>query len=319
MSVATHIEVNKPDAPALIAIVGPTAVGKTSAAIRLARDLGGEVVSADSRYLYRGMDIGTAKPTEAEMAGVPHHLIDILEPTDDYSLALYQRDAYRAIDDIIARGRVPILAGGTPLYVNAVLEGWRVPEVPPDPELRAALEAEAAAQGREALHARLAAVDPAAAARIPAANVRRVIRALEIFHHTGQRMTDLEGKSPPPYRVLRLGLMLPREVLFERIDRRVDEQLQAGLVEEVRGLLAAGVPPDAKAMSAIGYGEIVEYLAGRATLEEAAERIRFNTHRYARHQMTWLRRMAGVEWFDPREDDWYDRLRERARDFLASS
>lgn len=304
------------DKKSLIAIVGPTAVGKTATAIRLARDIGGEVISADSRYLYRGMDIGTAKPTVDEMAGVPHHLIDVVDPTEDYSLALYQRDAYQAIDDVLARGRVPILAGGTPLYVNAVLEGWRIPEAPPDPAFRAAMEAYARDQGAEALHRRLAAVDPAAAKRIPASNVRRVIRALEIHRHTGQRMTDLEGRQPPPYRVLIAGLMLPREELFARIDRRVDEQIASGLVDEVRGLLAAGVPPDAPAMSAIGYGEIVDYLEGKATLAEAVERIRFHTHRYARHQLTWLRRMRGVHWFNPDEPGWYDRLLALVRAFL---
>lgn len=303
----------------LIAIVGPTAAGKTAAAIRLARDIGAEIISADSRYLYRGLDIGTAKPSAAEMAGVPHHLIDVVGPGDDYSLALYQADAYRGIEEVLARGRVPILVGGTPLYVNAVLQGWRLPEVPPDPVFRAAMAALAAEQGHEALHRRLAEVDLAAAARIPAANVRRVIRALEIHHHTGQRMTELEGRQPPPYRVLVVGLMLSREELFARIDRRVDEQIAAGLVEEVRRLLAAGVPPDAQAMTAIGYGEIVDYLAGRMTLPAAIDRIRYHTHRYARHQLTWLRRMEGVHWIDPREPGWYERLRDLALDFLSRS
>ena len=310
---------SQPDKRNLIAIVGPTAVGKTSAAIRLARDVGGEVVSADSRYLYRGMDIGTAKPTGEEMAGVPHHLIDVVGPEEDYSLALYQRDAYAAIDGILSRGRVPILAGGTPLYVNAVVEGWRVPEVPPDPAFRASMEEVARVEGAGALHARLAQVDPAAAARIAPANVRRVIRALEVFARTGRRMTDLEGRQPPPYRTLVAGLTLPREELYAAIDRRVDAQITGGLVEEVRRLLDAGVPADAPAMSAIGYGEIVAHLEGRLTLAEAAERIRYHTHRYARHQLTWLRRMAGVHWFDPREAGWYGRLRELTREFLAGN
>ncbi|ACZ40664.1 MAG: tRNA (adenosine(37)-N6)-dimethylallyltransferase MiaA [Sphaerobacter thermophilus] len=320
MIVATRTSTRQARAlPPLVAIVGPTAVGKTATAIRLALDIDGEVVSADSRYLYRGMDIGTAKPTVAEMRGVPHHLIDVVDPTEDYSLALYQHDAYQAIADITARGRVPILAGGTPLYINAVLEGWRIPEVPPDPAFREEMEQVARERGPEHLHQRLAAVDPAAAARIPATNVRRVIRALEIYHHTGRPMTELEGKSPPPYRVLIVGLTLPREELYRRIDRRVDEQIAAGLVDEVRGLLEAGVPPDAPAMSAIGYGEIVAYLQGETTLPEAIERIRYNTHRYARHQTTWLRRMRGVHWFDPREPGWYERLLTLVRTFLAGN
>jgi len=310
---------SQPDKPNLIAIVGPTAVGKTAAAIRLAREVGGEVVSADSRYLYRGMDIGTAKPTESEMAGVPHHLIDVVGPGQDFSLALYQRHAYAAIDDILRRGRVPILAGGTPLYVNAVLQGWRVPEVPPDPAYRASMEEVARREGVEALHARLAAVDPAAAARIASANVRRVIRALEIFAATGRRMTDLEGRQAPPYRTLVAGLALPREEIYAAIDRRVAEQIASGLIEEVRRLLDGGVPPDAPAMTAIGYGEVVAYLHGQVTLADAAERIRYHTHRYARHQLTWLRRMTGVHWFDPREAEWYERLRELVREFLAGN
>ena len=301
----------------LIAVVGATSVGKTGAAIRLARDLGGEVVSADSRYLYRGMNIGTATPSQTEMAGVPHHLIDILDPTDSYSLALYQRDAYAAIADILARGRVPILAGGTPLYVNAVLHGWRIPEVPPDPEWRAAMEERARHEGDAVLHRELAAVDPAAAARIPPANVRRVIRALEIYRATGEPMTALEGREPAPFRALVAGLQLPREELYRRIDARVDEQIAMGLVDEVRGLLAAGVPADAPAMSSLGYPEIVAYLQGRLPLDEAIAQIKFHTHRYARHQLTWLRRMRDVHWFDPREPDWYLRLVALGRRFLT--
>ncbi|MCC6313027.1 MAG: tRNA (adenosine(37)-N6)-dimethylallyltransferase MiaA [Thermomicrobiales bacterium] len=316
---ATTVATSKPaNKQPLVAVVGATTVGKTSAAICLARDLGGEVVSADSRYLYRGMDIGTATPSEDEMAGVPHYLINILDPTDDYSLSLYQRDAYQAIDDILRRGRLPILAGGTPLYVNAVLQGWRIPEVPPDPAFRAALEELATSEGPESLHARLREADPVVAARTPAANVRRVIRALEIYHATGQRMSDLEGREPPPYRVLILGLQVPREELFARIDRRVEVQIASGLVAEVRALLARGVPPGAPAMSAIGYPQIVDYLENRNTLDQAIRQIKYDTHRYARHQMTWLRRMRDVHWFDPREAGWYEAALALARSFAGN-
>uniref|UniRef100_A0A831TDF2 tRNA dimethylallyltransferase n=1 Tax=Thermorudis peleae TaxID=1382356 RepID=A0A831TDF2_9BACT len=302
--------------PPVIALVGPTSVGKTATAIRLARDLDGEVVSADSRYLYRGMDIGTDKPTPEERAAVPHHLIDILDPRDDYSLALYQRDAYQAIAAVHARGRVPILAGGTPLYIRAVLEGWQIPPAPPDPELRARLEHRASVEGPESLHRELAQVDPAAAARIPPENVRRVIRALEIYATTGRPMTELEGRQPPPWRVLILGLTLPRDELYRRIDERVERQVERGLVEEVRRLLEAGVPPDAPALTALGYRQIVAYLRGECSLEEAIERIKYDTHRYARHQMTWLRRLPNVHWFDPQEPGWYERLLALARAFL---
>jgi tRNA dimethylallyltransferase len=311
--------VSQPNKRPLIAVVGPTAAGKTVAAIRLACDLAGEVVSADSRYLYRGMDIGTAKPTGEEMAGVPHHLIDVVEPAQDYSLALYQADAYRTIDQILARGRLPILAGGTPLYVNALLEGWRIPEVPPDPAFREAMAQVAESEGPAALHARLAAVDPIAAARIPMTNVRRVIRALEIHRAAGRPMTEIEGKHPPPYDILLLGLMLPREELYRRIDRRIDEQIAGGWVEEVQRLLASGVSPALPAMSAIGYREIAAYLAGTYSLDEAVERIKYHTHRYARHQLTWLRRMPGIHWFDPREPGWYDEMLSLARAFLNRS
>lgn len=309
--------VSQPDKRPLIAVVGPTAAGKTTAAIRLARDLAGEVVSADSRYLYRGMDIGTAKPSEEEMAGVPHHLIDVVEPTQDYSLALYQADAYRAIDQILARGRLPILAGGTPLYVNALLEGWRIPAVPPDPAFREEMARVAESDGPAALHARLAEVDPVAADRIPMTNVRRVIRALEIHRSTGRPMTEIEGKQPPPYDVLSLGLMVPRDELYRRIDRRIEEQIAGGWVEEVQRLLSSGIHPAVPAMSAIGYREIIDSLAGTCSLPETVERIKYHTHRYARHQLTWLRRMPGIRWFDPREPSWYDEMLELTRAFLS--
>ena len=301
----------------LIAVIGATSVGKTAAAIRLAREVRGEIVSADSRYLYRGMDIGTATPGEDEMEGVPHHLINLLDPTDDYTLTLYLQDALQAIDDVHRREHVPILAGGTPLYVNALLEGWRVPNVPPNPEFRSALEAMAATEGAEVLHRRLRQVDPVAAERIPATNVRRVIRALEIHHHTGQRMSEIEGKSPPSFRALIIGLRLPREELYRRIDARVDDQIEQGLVDEVRALLEAGIPANAPSMSAIGYPEIIDYLDGRLTLDEAIARIKFHTHRYARHQLTWLRRMHDVNWFDPSEPGWFERASMLTRTFVG--
>ncbi|HVX30945.1 MAG TPA: tRNA (adenosine(37)-N6)-dimethylallyltransferase MiaA [Nitrolancea sp.] len=306
------------DKIALIVVVGATAVGKTSTAIRLARRFQGEVISADSRYLYRGLDIGTATPSEAEMAEVPHHLINILDPEDDYTLAHYQRDAMAAIADVARHGRLPILAGGTPLYLNALLEGWRIPEVPPDPAFRAEMEVKAAKDGPDALHRQLATVDPVAAERIPPGNVRRVIRALEIHRQTGRRMSELEGKEPPPWRTLVIGLTLPREELYRRIDERVDQQIADGLVDEVRELLRRDVSPDAPAMSAIGYPQIVAYLAGQTTLEEAVERIKFDTHRYVRHQSTWLKRMPSVHWFEPSDADYFDQIIQLVTEFLAT-
>ncbi|MCX2727884.1 tRNA (adenosine(37)-N6)-dimethylallyltransferase MiaA [Thermomicrobium sp. 4228-Ro] len=300
----------------VVAIVGPTAVGKTATAIRLALEFDGEVVSVDSRYFYRGMDIGTDKPSVEERQGVPHHLIDILDPRDEYSLALFQRDARRAIEEIQSRGRLPLVTGGTPLYLRALLEGWRIPPAPPNPELRAQLELRAREERPEVLHRELALVDPAAAARIPPSNVRRVIRALEVFMTTGRPMSELEGKEPPDWCVLWIGLTMPREELYRRIDERVERQIARGLVEEVQRLLREGVPATAPAMTALGYRQIVAYLEGRTTLEEAIARIKYDTHRYARHQMTWLRRLKQIEWYDVTTDGWYDAVRERVRTFL---
>ncbi len=285
--------------PPLVAIVGPTAVGKTALSIELAQAVNGEIVSADSRQIYRHMDIGTAKPTPAERACVPHHLLDVVDPDQPMTLAEYQQLAYAAIEDIHRRGRVPLLVGGTGLYVRAVLDGLRIPEVPPDPELRARLEAEARVIGAEALHARLVALDPAAAARIDPRNVRRVIRALEVCLHAGQPISELQEATPPPYRVLRVGLTRPRPELYARIDARVDAMIAAGLVEEVRSLLARGYGPELPAMSGLGYRQICQYLAGERTLEEAVREIKRKTRRFVHQQQTWFRLDdPRIHWFD---------------------
>jgi tRNA dimethylallyltransferase len=294
--------------PPVIAILGATATGKTAIAIDAAQKYNGEIVSIDSRYLYRGLDIGTAKPTPRERAEVTHHLIDILDPGDDYSLALYQRDAYAAINDILERNRLPVLAGGSPLYVRAVIEGWRIPEAAPDPVFRQQMQNFVDEHGSDALHQRLAEIDPGAAERTPQQNVRRVIRALEIHHRTGQRMSDLEGKEPPPWDILRIGLHIEREQLFERIDRRVDQMLEQGLVDEVRGLLDAGVSPDCTAMRSIGYQEVVPFLREEYDYREMVERIKFATHRYVRHQLTWLRKTPGIHWVDALTPDFQTRI-----------
>ncbi len=283
----------------LIAIVGPTAVGKTEFAIALAEAVGGEVVSADSRQVYRYMDIGTAKPTPAQRARVPHHLLDIVDPDQPLTLAQYQRLAYETIADIHRRGRVPLLVGGTGLYVRAVLEGLRIPEVPPNPELRARLEEEAAREGAQALHARLQALDPTAAARIDPRNVRRVIRALEVCLIAGRPISELQRAEPPPYRILRLGLTRPRPELYARIDARVDAMIEAGLVEEVRSLLARGYQPDLPAMTGLGYRQICQYLAGELTLEEAVREIKRKTRRFVHHQRSWFRLDdPRIRWYD---------------------
>lgn len=284
--------------PPLVVILGPTAVGKTALSLELAAQFSGEIVSADSRQIYRGMDIGTAKPSAAEQARIPHHLIDACAPDEQLNLAAYQQMAYAAIDDIHRRGRVPFLVGGSALYVRAVTEGLRIPEVEPNPALRQELEDFAAAEGRAALHARLAKLDPAAAEKIHPHNVRRVVRALEIVLTTGRKKSELEAAVPPPYRILKIGLDLPRARLHERIDRRVEAMIADGLVEEMAALLAAGYAPSLPALSSLGYPEIGAHLRGELALADAIERIQIETHRFVRHQYTWFRRMKDIHWFD---------------------
>jgi len=291
------------DRPCLVVIVGPTAVGKTAAAVALAKRFDGEVINADSRYLYQGLDIGVAKPSIVERGGIPHHLIDMIPPDADMSLATYQTAAMDAIQTTIARGRLPLLVGGTPLYVNAVVEGWRIPRVPPNPTLRARLAAEIAELGLPAVAERLATVDPVAGAR-SGANPRRVIRALEIFETTGTPMSSLEGKGPPPFRTLELGLTMPRDQLYRIIDARVDDQIASGLVDEVRRLLEGGLSPTALSMTSIGYRQLVPYLQGEATLDDAVQRIKLDSHRYVRHQQTWFRRNPCIVPIDVTRPDW---------------
>ena len=278
----------------LLALVGPTAVGKTAVSLTLARRFGGEIVSADSRLFYRGMDIGTAKPTRDERALAPHHLIDLSAPDETISLGQFQRLAYGAIDDVLARGRLPILVGGTGQYVMAIVEGWGVPEVAPRPALRAALEA----LGGAAVARWLTALDPAAAARIDPRNVRRVVRALEVTLVSGRRMSELQRKTPPPYDIFLLGLRRDRAALYARIDARVEAMMAAGLLEEVRRLRDAGYA-DQPPLSGLGYRQLLAHLRGELSLDEAVARIQFETHRFARQQATWFRADdPRIAWFD---------------------
>jgi tRNA dimethylallyltransferase len=273
-------------------------VGKTALVLELADHLPIEVVSADSRAVYRGMDIGTAKPTAAERARVPHHLIDVVDPDEPYSLALYQADALAAVADIAARGRLPMLVGGAGLYVSAVCDGLALPDVPPDAAFRQSLETRAQREGWQSLQPDLAAVDPVSAARIDPKNVRRVIRALEVFQVTGRPFSDWQTPVTPPVRSVRIGLRLDRQVLKARIDRRIDAWLEAGLVDEIRGLLARGYGPTLPSMSGIGYREIAQYLSGALSLDEALAHIKQATHQYAKRQMTWFRRDPRIHWLD---------------------
>ncbi|MFN2227789.1 MAG: tRNA (adenosine(37)-N6)-dimethylallyltransferase MiaA [Anaerolineae bacterium] len=304
--------------PPLVAIVGPTAVGKTSLSIRLAEALGGEIVSADSRQVYRGMNVGTAKATPQEQARMPHHLLDILDPDQPLSLAEFQEMAYGAVDAILARGRVPFLVGGTGQYVMAVVEGWKIPRVPPDEDLRRDLYCQAEEEGAEALHARLARLDPDAAERIDARNVRRIVRALEVCLLTGRPISEQQGKAPPPYRILIVGLSLPRPRLYDRIDERVEDMMTAGLEQEVRNLLAAGYGFHLPAMSGVGYGQFAPYLAGEASLDDVVADIKRATRRFVRHQANWFRHDdARIHWFEA-ADDPYPAVLAAVRDLLAS-
>lgn len=286
-----------PSLPPLVVLLGPTAVGKTELSLTLCDAFDGEIISADSRQIYRHMDIGTAKATPADRARAPHHLLDVRDPDETLTLAEYQALAYATIDDVHARGHVPFLVGGTALYIRAVVRGLRIPEAPPDPALRAELEDFLAAEGREALFARLAALDPATAAVIDAQNPRRVLRALEIFLTTGRPKVELEGEAPPPYRVLLVGLRRERARLHARVDARVDAMIDAGLVDETRRLLAA-YDPALPALTSLGYKEIGAFLRGETDLPTAVEKIKFETHRYVRHQTTWFRKMADIHWID---------------------
>jgi tRNA dimethylallyltransferase len=306
----------------LAVLLGPTAVGKTEIAIQLAERLQGEIVSADSRLFYRGMDIGTAKPSPTEMARVPHHLIDIVEPDQGLSLAVFQQLAYRAIAGIHQRGNLPILVGGTGQYVRAVVEGWQPPAISPDARLREALEAWARQIGPQGLHERLANLDPAAAERIDYRNLRRTVRALEVIFSTGRRFSEQRNRLPSPYQVLLLGLSRPRQALYQRIDARIRAMLVGGLIEEVRDLLEKGYAPDTPALSAIGYQEICAYLQGRFSLEEAERQMQRNTRIYVRRQANWFKTSdPQIHWFDVNEDtiakmenlirDWLSTLRER--------
>jgi tRNA dimethylallyltransferase len=283
---------------ALIAVVGATATGKTALAIALAQRLNGEIINADSRQVYRGMDIGTAKPTPAEQAAVRHWLIDVASPDDTFGLASFLDQAQAAVADVAARGKRPIVAGGTGQYVWALLEGWRVPRVPPDHGLRAELEELAAKRGAGAVAAMLREVDPVSAETIDPRNTRRVIRAIEVTRATGRRFSSWQTKQPAHDESTVIGLRLEREELYRRIDQRVEEMIAAGLVSECSAL-AAQYGCDAPAMSGIGYRQICEHLRGECSLPDAIARIKTETHRLARMQHTWFRADdPRIHWID---------------------
>jgi tRNA dimethylallyltransferase len=283
--------------PRVVAVVGPTAVGKTAAAIELAQAVSGEIISADSRYLYRGLDVGTAKPSPDERARVPHHLIDVTTPDQPWTLAEYQQAAYAAIDGVLHRGRLPILVGGTGQYIRAVTDGWQVPPGGPGGPLRADLERLLAEEGVAALADRLRQVDPESAAVVDTRNPRRVIRAIEVALSTGRSFVAQKQKSAPPFDTLWLGLWLPRPELYARIDARVDAMLAAGLVAEVQGLVARGYGWELPAMSAVGYRQIGAFLRGESALDDATREIKRATRQFVRRQGNWFKMSdPAIQW-----------------------
>jgi tRNA dimethylallyltransferase len=283
----------------VVGLVGPTGVGKTALALALAERTPLEVVSADSRAVYRWMDIGTAKPSLAEQRRVAHHLLDVVDPDEPYSLAVYQQQALAAIRRIQQRGRLALLVGGAGLYVSAACDDLVLPDVPPDPGFRTAMEARAQAEGWAALQAELARVDPLSASRIDPKNVRRVIRALEVERATGRPFsawqTPVPGVSPP---CTLIGLRLARAALNARLDQRIDAWVAAGFVDEVRGLLERGYAPTLPSMSGLGYREMAQVIAGELSLAAAVARIKQATHQYVKRQMTWFGRDRRIHWLD---------------------
>ena len=284
----------------LIVITGPTATGKTALGVEAALALNGEVVSADSMQIYRGMDIGTAKPTREEMRGVPHHMLDVADPGEDFSAAKYVELASACVEEIRSRGRLPIVVGGTGLYIDGLLRGTAYAAAPDDPSLRTELEEEYDRLGGEAFREKLRAVDPARAERLAPGDKKRLVRAMEVYTLTGETITAHDERSraaPPRFSALKLALdFRERETLYERIDRRAAKMFEDGLADEVRGLLDAGIPTDGTAMQAIGYKETAAYLRGEMPLEETVELVQRRSRQYAKRQLTWLRRDDSIRW-----------------------
>lgn len=293
----------------LLVLVGPTGSGKSTLAIRLCKELQCEILSADSRYLYQELNIGTAKPSPEELAGTPHHLINVTTIDAPWSLGVYQKEARRTIEELNSRGRLPLLVGGTGQYIRAILQNWEVPAQVPLHDLRAAIEAWGERIGFAELHKRLARLDPEAAARIDYRNKRRTIRALEVILATGRRFSDLRTKSSSPYQSLVLGLDWPRELLYQRIDARIDAMLKQGFVDEVRALRDAGKAEALRRMGIIGYAEMLDYLDGAITLEEAVLLIRRNTRVYVRRQANWFKPTdAAIHWINAADPEALERV-----------
>ena len=305
----------------IICIAGPTASGKTALAVELAKRFNGEVVSCDSMQIYKRMDIGTAKPTAEEMEGIPHHMLGVCEPDEDFSVSKYCEMASPIVDDIIARGKTAIIAGGTGLYMDSLIKGNDFAPFPATGH-RERLEAKLAEVGLDVMTAELAAIDPEAASRAQK-NPRRIIRALEVFYETGETITSHNLKTqaiPPRYSPLWLGLDFdPRKLLYDRIDLRVGIMLEMGLEKEIRDLLASGIPATCTAMQAIGYKEFLGAMEGSCTMEEAADQVRQSSRRYAKRQLTWFKRNPNMNWLTRREGDTTEEIIERASQLILNS
>lgn len=286
--------------PKILVIVGPTASGKTRMAVELAQRHNGEVISADSMQIYRTMDIGTAKPTKEEMGGIPHHMIDVADPEEDFSVARYVEMAARCVDDVLERGKLPIVAGGTGLYIDSLLSGRTFAPFSPDSALRGELELELAEKGGQAMLEELSKVDPEAAQRLHPNDHKRIVRALEVYRSTGKTITQHNRETqaiPPRYDALTIGLAFQdRQAMWRRIDQRVDEMVAAGLEDEVRRLLTSGISPKCTAMQAIGYKEFTQALSGEMTWQEAADVVKLRSRQYAKRQLTWFGRNPSTRW-----------------------
>ncbi|MBL8092134.1 MAG: tRNA (adenosine(37)-N6)-dimethylallyltransferase MiaA [Anaerolineales bacterium] len=288
--------------PPLILIVGATAVGKTELAIKLAETFNGEIISADSRLFYKGMDVGTAKPSKEELSRVPHHLIDIVNPDETLSLAVFQKKATDIIENIYKRNKLPFLVGGTGQYVRAVTEGWTPPEVTPNEQLRNVLEKMKEERGKEWLYAKLKGIDAEAAEKIDARNYRRTIRALEVIFTTGKKFSEQRSKGESPYHLISIGLTRPREELYKRVDERIESMFANGLVDEVKGLLNKGYSPTLPSMSAIGYRECVSVVQGHMSIEQAKVEMRRTTRIFVRRQSNWFKESdESIKWFHPNQ------------------
>ena len=287
----------------LVVIVGPTAVGKSEIAIQVAQKLNAEIISADSRYFYRGMNLGTAKPNKEDRAKIRHHLIDVAEPDEVWSLNVFKRAAYECIKEVHLRGKLPLLVGGTGQYIQAIVRDWNIPTIEPNHAMRTVINDWADDIGKEKLHDKLSIIDPVSATQIDARNVRRTIRALEVIFLTGRKFSTNRGDGPSPFDLKVIGITRPRVDLYSRIDQRIDQMLSQGLVNEVKGLLKKGYSIESPSFSAIGYWEIANFLAGKVTLDEAIILMKRRSRQFVRRQSNWFKlNDPSIQWFPVREN-----------------